>query len=371
MLRRAVSLFTLAALLLVAGLPLYGLLLPGATESVEGEKRVYAPFPADASLEEFPAEFEAYFQDHFAFRGALVRAYNDMSFALRGHTDRVVYGSDGWMYYMLDQSRQDILHLDPYTTGELEEICRAQQETADALAEQGIVYHLLICPDKHSIYPEYLPASLQVKGGESRLEAMLRALAERTNVSVIDVRREELAAKEEHQLYQKTDSHWNAYGAFIAYDALAQLLEEELPGFRRLREGDFNYVESPDLPGGDLAEMVGLSEQLPEGLVNSEVPDSAVVVEAGTPEEIVTYVNPANPDGPRGLLFRDSFSMQMIPLLREGFSRLTVVPAVGVLKEYVQSERPDVVIMEYVERLSPMAAYGMIHDGEAKLEDWL
>lgn len=55
----------------------------------------------------------------------------------------------------------------------------------------------------------------------------------------------------------------------------------------------------------------------------------------------------------------DSFGNRIAPLLREGFSRLTTVWSVSVLEDVVRAEAPDVVIMEYVERLSQGARHGM------------
>ena len=85
----------------------------------------------------------------------------------------VATGRDGWLYYMYDGSREDIRREIHYSAEELERICSAQQQIKDDLAAMGIDYYLVICPDKHTVYPEFLPESLSGYTGPSRLDGML------------------------------------------------------------------------------------------------------------------------------------------------------------------------------------------------------
>ena len=370
MLRKLISISTVAAFMLLAALPLYGMLLPDADQAVESENRASAQFPADATLLEMPAAFEAYFNDHFAFRSEMVELYNGYEYMLRDGGDRVAYGRDGWLFYMMENSRQDIQRTNPYTVEQMEMVAAAQQQAADELAEMGAAYYLMFCPDKHTVYPEYLPDDLQVGEGDSHLDTLVKALA-RTDVAVVDTREALIAAKSEHQVYLKTDTHWNGYGAFAGYDALARRLEAEVPGFRRLRAGDCNFVVAETRRGGDLAGLVGRANEMAEEWVSVAPRESAVVRLKELPFEepsadpnrrSAIYENPSCPDAPTCVLFRSSFSDAFLPLLCEGFSRTAVVWSEGVVESVVRAERPDVVIMEYVERLGGMAINGILRD---------
>lgn len=368
--RKVISVCMLSALLLLAALPLYGLLLPGGRSGSTGENRTLAQLSGDTSIAEFPAAFDAYFDDHFAFRSELVKLYNKLQYLVRDSKyDDVAYGRDGWLYYMLDNSRKDIQRSISYTPEQLGIICDAQQSAADGLREMGAKYYLMFIPDKHSVYPEFLPDDLQVGEGDSCMGSAIRALSENTDVAVIDARPALLAAKEDAQVYLKTDTHWNGYGAFAGYDALAERLEAEVPGFRRLAREDCEFDVTPVRAGGDLAGILGRAEELTEARVTvrpkqssstelTELPFREPSADPG--RRSCVYVNPANPDGPSCVLFRDSFGSAMLPLLREGFSRIAVVWSNAVLEEVVRAERPDVVIMEYVERLSTGVRHGMI-----------
>lgn len=365
--RRVVALLTLAALVLMAGAPLYGMPLYSGEDIAKNENRTLAPFPSGVALTEFPAAFEAYFDDHFAFRSELVGAYNRLQRWIESKADQVVFGKDEWLFYMPDASREDVMRMGTYTPEQLEIICEAQQGARNALADMGAAYVLMICPDKHTIYPEYLPDSFIPGQGESRLDRMLSALYANTDINIVDTRAALLEAKTQQQVFLKTDAHWNAYGGFAAYEQLAEQLEA-LPGFHRLSRADVQFVDKGEQPGGDLARMVGMTEELTEPIVQATVPGSQVYkldklsfkepsLDPNRRSSI--YVNPANPEGPVGVIFMDSFGNRIVPLLREGFSRLTTVWSVSVLEDVVRAEAPDVVIMEYVERLSQGARHGM------------
>ena len=56
-------------------------------------------------------------------------------------------------------------------------------------------------------------------------------------------------------------------------------------------------------------------------------------------------------DLPRAVVFRDSFSNALIPFLSENFERTLYVWDPDLLPEFVESERPDVVIQQIAERL--------------------
>ena len=100
MIRKIFSLLTVAAFVLIAFLPVYGLLLPGSTGVLESENRNAEQFDADVPLSELPSAVETYFNDHFAFRSELVSLNNDLNNRYFGSssTDRAIEGLDGWFY---------------------------------------------------------------------------------------------------------------------------------------------------------------------------------------------------------------------------------------------------------------------------------
>ncbi|MFN8461674.1 MAG: hypothetical protein U0X93_07900 [Anaerolineales bacterium] len=78
---------------------------------------------------------------------------------------------------------------------------------------------------------------------------------------VIDLRPALLAAKSERQVYYATDTHWNDYGAYIAYSAIMNELRKTNPNLIAHPASDFEPV-SRDSGAADLAAVMGVTTLL-------------------------------------------------------------------------------------------------------------
>lgn len=373
--RKIIAVATVALFFLIAALPLYGMLIPGLNRD-SGENRALAQFP---SLKEMsPETMENWFDDHFALRADMTKAYNLLN-ARSGVEviNGVAVGKDGFLYYMYDGSQEDIQRSIHYSQEELDRICEAQQAAADYLAEKGIGYYLMVCPDKHTVYPEYLPDSLAGYEGPSRFDGMLEALRENTTVKVIDARDAVIAEKKNHTVFLKTDTHWNAYGAFVGYDLLMDAIQKDYPNVRHVTRDECTLTVTEDWLGGDMAGFIGqgdtLTDTMPEYAVNGFNPVFLPTPYAETSDDperpVIRLENPDHPERPSAVIFRDSFCRAMYPMLADSFSKVTFAWSTSVLNHIVEVEQPDLVIMEYVERYSGQAANGMDVPGE-KLADY-
>lgn len=377
--RRFLAFITVALFLLIAALPTYGMLIP-ALNADTGENRALAKWPAGFD----PAGMEEWFDDHFALRGPMTGIYNRFN-AKSGVEvlNGVAIGKDDWLYYMYDNSDIDIKRESHYTDEELANICNAQQSAKDYLEGQGIAYYLMVCPDKHTVYPEYLPDGLTGYEGESRFDGMARALTENTDVTLVDTRQAVIDGKDERRLFFKTDTHWNAYGAYIGYTQLMETIAVDFPNVRIVTLDEVEVDVIDPWTGGDMSGFIGQSETMTDTLYNFRVIGSTVELmetpyaETSTDptRPVLRYVNPDHPELPSAVIFRDSFVARdadctlMVPLLADSFSRVTIVWSTSVLNHIVEYEQPDIVVMEYVERYSGSAAQGM-NAPEAKLVDY-
>ena len=377
--RKFLAYITVALFLLMAALPTYGMLIP-ALNGDTGENRALAQWPAGFD----PAGIEDWFDDHFALRGEMTGIYNLYN-AKSGVEvlNGVAIGKDDWLYYMYDNSDIDIKRESHYTEEELTNICNAQQAVKDELESRGIAYYLMVCPDKHTVYPEYLPDGLAGYEGESRFDGMARAISENTDVTLVDTRQAVIDAKGDQRLFFKTDTHWNAYGAYIGYTELMNAISADFPNVRVLTMDDVEVEVTENWTGGDMSGFIGQSETMTDTLYNFRVKDSTLVLqdtpyaETSTDPErpVLRYVNPDHPELPSAVIFRDSFVARdatctlMLPLLADSFSSVAVVWSTSVLDHIVEYEQPDIVVMEYVERYSGGAAQGM-NIPETKLVDY-
>ncbi|MGI6238243.1 MAG: alginate O-acetyltransferase AlgX-related protein, partial [Christensenellales bacterium] len=343
--------------------PVYGHLLPGARDDA-GERRALAPLP-ESGFD--PAGIEAYFNDRFAFRGRMVALYNRITAQAGARIiNNVAIGQDGWLYYTADGSIEDMRREIHHTEAELAAICSAQQEAKEYLESMGIGYYLMICPDKHTVYPEYLPKELQGYAGETRFDGLYAALTEHTDVAVIDTRQAVIDEKAHHEVFYHTDTHWNEYGAFAGYRELMARIAQDYPHVRVIDAADCEVTIDADWNEGDMAEFIGRTD-LTDVHISHAVVDSALVqLETAYPETsedperaIISLINPNRPDLPSAVVFRDSFCRMLYPMLADSFSRVTFVWTTSVLDHVVRGENPDLVIMEYVERYSGQAVNGV------------
>ena len=310
------------------------------------ENRELAPFPAIggslASLAAFPTGFSGWFDDHFGLRSLLVRWYGESRlFVLRASPSAaVVPGGHGWFFYGDDTA--------------LANWRAAILAARDWLSARHIAYVFTITPDKHVIYGDEMPATIVRLGEQSRADQLFTALQD-TGVAV-DVRSAELDAKRRERTYQQTDTHWNDRGALPAYQLIIDAVRARVPATPRAwtRE-EFTPVER-SIEGLDLAGMMGLTRVLREvdlTLVPRRPRRARVVDPAGampTDElgRIVTEID--DPSLPRAVIFRDSFTSQLVPFLSEHFSRAVYLWQNDFDAAVVTQEHPDVVIQQIVGR---------------------
>jgi hypothetical protein len=271
----------------------------------------------------------------------------------------VILGKNGWLFYTPRPVAPGQPLERPFEAQDLARWQDIVQARHDWLAARNIPYLLVIAPDKQTIYPEMLPAGLARRPAVSRLDQLLQHLRANTDIAVLDLRGRLLDAKKEDRLYARTDSHWNDRGAFVAYRQIVQAVALWFAEMKPLPRSAFVPV-AQDIPGGDLASMLMLSDRMHEEKLSLQprLPGRAQrIVENVVMEEKyrLRHIKPmvlagGNPSGPRALVFLDSFGDMLIPYLSEHFARVVYAPADVLDTALVEREKPDVVIQEMVER---------------------
>jgi alginate O-acetyltransferase complex protein AlgJ len=356
-------------------LPLTGMVLNLDRDAPSGENRTLAAWPQlrsdAASLRALPEQLTRYFEDHFAFRVRLVRWQAIVRLHALGVSPSasVIMGRDGWLFYADDGAMEDYAEAPPFTGAELELWRHALQDTSDWLRARGIAYLFVIPPDKHVIYPEYMPDTIR-RAAVSRIDQLVSHLRQHSTVRVVDLRPALLAAKPRERLYHRTDTHWNDRGAFVGYQSIVDALTEEIPGLRSASRSAFEprVVRSAGL---DLAGMLGLSEVLREEdlVLVPRRPATARILEPQHPNRRLTHariVTEAPNRGPRAVVFMDSFGPGLVPFLSEDFSRVVYLWQDNMDPQVVQQEGPQVVIQELVGRaLSTLVPYNPVPGASA------
>jgi alginate O-acetyltransferase complex protein AlgJ len=367
---------TLVAIFLAAlCLPLAGMVLHLDADAPLAENRTLASWPRfqldAASLRVLPDQLTRYFEDHFAFRQRLVRWQAMVRLhALRvSPSEAVIRGRDGWLFYADDGAIEDYATAPPLTAAELETWRQTLQDTSDWLRGQGIAYVFVISPDKHVIYPEYMPVAIK-RAATSRIDQLVSHLREHSTVRVIDLRPALLAAKSRERVYHRTDTHWNDRGAFVGYQQILDALAAEVPAFPLARRTfDPRVVRTEGL---DLAGMLGLTGVLHEEdlVLVPRPPTTARILEPPQPNRRLMHariVTEAPNRGPRAVIFMDSFGAGLVPFLSEDFSRVVYLWQNNMDPQIVRQERPQVVIQEWVgRRLATLLPYNPVPEMSAR-----
>ena len=329
-------------------------LVKGHINTENTENRTLALFPSFAadSFEDFPADFEDYYNDRLPFRNQLIRLNNTLQYALFRQQDinGVAIGQDGWLFYCSEEAGNPVnqsLGCWHFTDDQLAEIAESMQRTKDALEKQGKEFVLFIPPNKETVYMEKLPAYYEQENEYTSSDQLVDYLAEHTDVTVVYPKAELLAFKEANpdiQLYRKLDSHWNNAGAYLGARALCRALNIELPELTALT------LERIQLTSGDLAvvmnaavvdtdtdyELSGFSELESEAL--KEDAESEFIFE--TP----------GADRRRIFIARDSYSLALVPILSRLFEGSVFVHHSNFVPAQLDEFDADIYVLEIVER---------------------
>lgn len=223
------------------------------------------------NYEEFPEQYEAYYNDNLPFRNQLVRLNGAIDYFIfhQPSSDRVCIGKNGWMFYCDNEDfnpvEQSLGYWD-FSDDELEQIADQLVSAETVLSSRGIEFILFIAPNKETIYIDELPDYYAVKNQYTAVDHLVDYLRENTDIRVVYPKNEILNEKEKHSelcLYYKLDTHWNSTGAYVGAASLARELGTELPAF------DAVAVKAESRATGDLTDMLNIS--IPDGDVEYEV----------------------------------------------------------------------------------------------------
>ncbi|MFH0907859.1 MAG: hypothetical protein V1929_03770 [bacterium] len=329
----------------------------------EDEKRELATFPTwewkSKTARAFPGKFDAWFQDRFGLRRLLIRGHSLLSFYVL-HTSpspKVIIGKDGWLYYDgLPASDGDPINEyrgnPPLTPYQLERWRWMFEDVSDALHERNIRFLLTLVPAKEQIYPEYMPDYL-TPVGESANVQISRYLTERGRFEFLDLRPALLAARQEERLYMRTDTHWNAYGAYVGYRSILGQLAAWYPRLQPWPLSDFELIKTTYL-AGDLGQMMDLRRVMHEdaiGLIPLK-PRHANVQQQGDRDLADIISETGDTNLPRAVIFRDSFAVDLIPYLSEHFNRAFYKwSRLGIEMKPIEQEKPDIVLHILADRI--------------------
>lgn len=334
--------------------------LSNAYKSTENRRQSTLPPLNFPHVRSFVKQFDQYYKENFGWRNALFYAYSRWKLNVLGESplpEKVVVGNNGWFYLGNSYNRVVDQHrgLLPLSADSARIIAQHLTDTQQRLAKQGIRFYVLIAPDSHTIYPEHLPEQLTVSTQPSRLD-VLKEIMGQTNVPFIDIRDTLLAAKKKHIVYYQTDTHWNDYGTLIGSAALINRIRRDVPVLPEPRLTDYRIDKQRGL-GGDLTTMLTVQNEHKDPVYYVIEPAASRVAKqvAEVPNPVsgfpsVRFAKATTDSLPRLLFIGDSFSHSMMQFVPGYFRSAYFVRGRHIDPAVVAAEKPDVLVVEIVER---------------------
>ena len=314
---------------------------------------------------DFPEKFNNYFSDQFGLRISFVKYYKKLKFFMGDSPSKeITIGKDDWLFLgsinnLKDNNGviNDFRNVNKYSDSQLKKIAMYLEGLQLWLGARNIEYVFFIAPNKHTIYPDKLPESIQKESSESATDQLLDYLKKHTDVKTVDLRKPLFEEKLNRQIYYKKDTHWNYAGANIAQKYLFLELNKIFPN-----SFDTNIYEMEQRTsyGGDLLGIMGpyiygkrYKKNEPYPIFNKKCTPKFTPTKY-IPRDIHTSV--CDDKTLKALVFRDSFFSKLEPYFSRQFNEITYIfekTSYRPLKKYLAKYKPNIVIEEWVERHLP------------------
>jgi hypothetical protein len=262
--------------------------------------------------------------------------------------ETVAIGKDGWLFQCDETAVEQVTGLRSYSPHACQRWRFALESRWSWLRQRGIRYRFLIVPEKHVVYQDMLPPEIVISELRPAAALVKSLSASHCPVQPIYPQQALIAGRSRMDTYYKLDTHWNSYGAYLCYLELCRSIRVDMP-LKVFDSDAITYFEYDHT--GDLAVRLD-PEPTGQGIAGSlHRPQGQKIYENRSYNRgnVVVFENPDR-SLPRAVVFRDSFCSWMLPFFAETFSRLVAVSCTEMYFDLIESEQPDVVITETIER---------------------
>jgi len=326
------------------------------------EKRELASKPALVLTKEYPKKFENYFNDHFGLRKIIIGISNKIKlsiFKASSKPELVQFGENGFLFYNMqdDHIFDSYSNTNLFSQSRLDTAYKMHLNLKSKLDSLNIKYVMGYWPNKHTVYPEYLPFAMKIQiQSDTSLADQVVEYFNKREILFFDLSDDMIKAKEENQLYRKFDTHWNKYGAYDAYRSFCRHTFPVL-GLTSFSLNDFeiNYSNSRK---GDLTNLLGVDsisnyyEKKPEFVFKG---NSYLEIDSeGLPSQTTfTTLNENCRNQTVVLVFRDSYTTAFIQFLSLHYYKVIYIWNNSPDMKTIQIAKPNIVIAVSVERYLP------------------
>ena len=242
---------------------------------------------------------------------------------------------------------------------------------------QGIEFVIVIASNKHTIYSNKLPDKIVYKEDRTITDDIVRYSLNK-GIHILNLKKvlREKAKDNNNELFFHTDTHWNNYGAYIGYINTIKYLNNTYKKSYRIGESTMQKTTSHYV--GDLSNFLKINHllsknyetnysftfknksQICDGKITTTIDNKLQKCSTTKKNTFNNYtINEAAPNKEKLLYICDSFGVANLPFYQEMFNTvwrfhvgytLGAIGGIGLLSNFIQKYKPDIVIYQIVER---------------------
>ncbi len=281
----------------------------------------------------------------------------------------VLVGYDNYLFYK--DTLNDFIGVGELNSALYDKAVKDLKARNDWVEANGKKFYFVIAPNKNSVYPDYMPEGYTL--AEYRRYDQFVKLLEEAGITAVDLREtmtNAVKANPQENLYYKYDTHWNNHAGYHAYRRTMDLIDDDFPTvvIHDRSEYQINYAETymKDLCWytGNYDRVVdyGPVYTLKSGSqAKLTWKDSAVkygqyefshIDEQGYSDRLVyfQYTNEANAGAPNIYVMRDSYSIALVPFMKDSFYKSTFNWTWNFDKSDITESEADIVMVIVAER---------------------
>lgn len=223
------------------------------------ENRVLNKLPEGSTVSlitdqgEYASGLQDYFNDRFGFRDLMIRTKNEIKYRIFGDLDEIYIDDNGYLYYKSVIDREQIGN-EYMTDQNLSDTLGAIHRLKDYCDNGNAVFYFMVPPQKNETFPDRM-VDVDVQRPEYNKYLMLRDMIKEDSqlnddfIDSIEILRE---AESSYPTFYKTDFHWDAYGANVAFAPIVNGIAQS-EGFTEPVFGTDSYtVSTMEFRGGQL-----------------------------------------------------------------------------------------------------------------------
>jgi len=298
------------------------------------------------------------FEDNFFQKNFLIENFNRLRIKVGDHVFPVaIIGKEGWMEYTGDGNLDDFQNAFYFSSGALYNTAQTIEACHKYAQDHNITFLIVVAPNKASIYPDKLPEQIRPLSDVSRLDQLNNYLRAHKIPEILDLRPALREARQQQDVYYKMGTHWNKYGAYIAYVEIIDVLSQKHPGLEPYSAKFFRFRMVPQ-DSSDIAGLIQANFIVKEPVLSPTRNVDDLVHKINFPDAIFGYHEISwlpNSDLPTLLLFHDSFGYAGLNnFLALNFSKAYYIhrnsSSLYLNKQAIEQFAPNVMIYETVER---------------------